>query len=178
MSERKFLLDLLVRRGAAQYGYELVTQLAHGLQSAALAEAAGEPPALIVAALLHDIGHLVEGANVGRIENGEDDRHEERSALALSTRFPPAVVEPVRQHVQAKRFLCYEDHAYFAALSDASKQSLAVQGGPMTLAEAETFRAHPHAAAAVRLRRYDDRAKDPRARTPAPAHFARYFDEV
>lgn len=172
------LLALLVKDGAAQYGYEPVTQLAHGLQAAKLAEDAGEPPALIAAALLHDIGHLVEGADVRLLELQEDDHHEDRSAQALATCFPPAVVEPVRWHVRAKRYLCFAEAGYYEQLSDASRQSLALQGGPMNAREAEEFLRLPYAGDAVRLRRYDDRAKNPAAKTPPPAHFVAYVAQV
>lgn len=131
-----------------------MTQSAHARQAAALAEAAGAPDELVVAALLHDIGWLTGGG---------DEDHAERGAQLLARWLPPAVSEPVRLHVEAKRWLCATDAAYHAHLSDASKRTLVRQGGPMAPAEAAAWIASPWAADAVRLRRWDDDAKDPDA---------------
>ncbi|AXQ28925.1 HD domain-containing protein [Solimonas sp. K1W22B-7] len=169
------LLDLLVARGGAQYGGEPVTQLAHALQTATLAEQAGEPAELIAAALLHDLGHFTDGADVERAGQGIDDRHERRALPLLMRWFGPGVVEPVRLHVEAKRYLCTVEPRYMDELSAASLGSLALQGGVFRPEEAEAFIRQPHAGAAVRLRRYDDLAKDPRRATPGPAHFLRYL---
>ena len=165
------LLELLVTRGAAQYGGEPVTQLAHALQTATLAERAGEPAELIAAALLHDLGHFTDGADVERAGQGIDDRHELRGLPILERWFGPAVSEPVRLHVEAKRYLCAVDQDYLDELSAASLTSLVLQGGVYTPDQAQAFIRQPHAEAAVRLRRYDDLAKDPRCATAAPAHF-------
>lgn len=170
------LLDLLVKRGAAQYGYEPVTQLAHALQSAYLAERAHEPPALIVAALMHDLGHLADGADVTEVEHGRDDHHELRALDLLGRWFDADVLEPIRLHVMAKRYLCAAEAGYYDGLSDASKASLAVQGGVFSEIEAELFLQKPYAHDAVRLRRYDERAKEPRAAPPPPAHFLQYLE--
>ena len=170
------LLDFLTQRGAGQYGYEPVTQLAHMLQTAYLAERAHESPALITAALLHDLGHLVDGAEVEKLEAGEDDHHELRALSLLRKRYSEAVVQPVRLHVQAKRYLCAVEPGYWDSLSAASQQSLEVQGGIFGETEAREFIALPYAPDAVRLRRYDDLAKDPQVQTPPPAHFLRYLE--
>lgn len=169
------LLQVLVERGHGQYGYERVSQLEHALQCAQLAEAAGEPPALIVAALFHDLGHLVDGADVTRLERGQDDRHELRAVQRLRRSFGAAVIGPIVRHVAAKRYLCATERGYLEALSDASRASLALQGGPMTPVEAQRFGQQAHAAEAIRLRRYDDAAKVPGRITPQPAHFSRYW---
>jgi phosphonate degradation associated HDIG domain protein len=152
------IIDLLSDRGGAEYGDERVTQLAHALQAAALAEAEAAEPPLIAAALLHDLGHLVANRR-----SGEDDRHEQIAAGILTRLFGPEVAEPVRLHVDAKRWLCATDPAYFATLSPASVRSLELQGGPFSAAEADAFGSHRHAEAAIRLRRWDDRAKRPNA---------------
>lgn len=165
------LLELLVSRGGGQYGYEPVSQLAHALQAASLAEAAGEGAPLVAAALLHDLGHLVDGSEVARLARGEDDHHELRALRLLKREFGAAVVEPVRLHVQAKRYLCALEPGYLAALSEASRASLAVQGGAMSADEAAAFIRLPQAETALRLRRYDDQAKDPSARSPEADHF-------
>ncbi|MEW6167792.1 MAG: HD domain-containing protein [Pseudomonadota bacterium] len=169
------LLQVLVERGQGQYGYERVSQLEHALQCAQLAEAAGEPPALIVAALFHDVGHLVDGADVTWLERGRDDRHELRAVQRLRRSFGAAVVGPIVRHVAAKRYLCATESGYLEALSEASRASLALQGGPMTPAEAQRFRRQAHAAEAIRLRRYDDAAKLPGRSTPPAEYFARYW---
>ncbi|KDP88788.1 MULTISPECIES: phosphonate degradation HD-domain oxygenase [Cupriavidus] len=140
--------------GTAFYGGEAITQTEHALQCAQLAEQAGDPESLIVASLLHDLGHLVMS------EDGTTDmRHQEVGADLLGVGFGPAVTEPVRLHVAAKRYLCAIDPGYQATLSPASLHSLALQGGPYDAAQAEAFVAHPHGPDAVRLRRYDDLAK-------------------
>jgi gamma-butyrobetaine dioxygenase len=134
----------------------------HMLQAGALAEAAGAQGTLVVAALLHDIGHLL----------GEDeDRHGEAGALWLSQWFGEAVTEPVRLHVAAKRYLCAVDAGCYGLLSAESVRTLSLQGGPMSAAETAAFAALPHARDAVAVRRWDDQAKDPAVTPPRFAHF-------
>jgi phosphonate degradation associated HDIG domain protein len=153
------IFEGFVLRGAAAYG-ERVSQLAHALQAAQQAEREGADEALVAAALLHDIGHLVAKAPVGT-----DDRHEQIAAGLLERLFGSEVAEPVRLHVDAKRYLCATESGYFRTLSPASVASLALQGGPFTAEGAATFAARPYADDAVRLRRWDERAKDPAAVT-------------
>ncbi len=176
------IAELFGSEGARDYLGEPVTIAAHLLQAGALAEAAGAPPTLVGAALLHDIGHLplppgpeLSGSPArltGRdLMAGTDNRHGAWGAAWLAAWFPAAVTEPVRLHVPAKRYLCAADPSYFGLLSEASVYTLSVQGGPMTAAEALEFEAHPYAADAIAVRRWDDRAKDPSAVTPGFAHF-------
>ncbi|MEM5433403.1 phosphonate degradation HD-domain oxygenase [Cupriavidus oxalaticus] len=157
---------LFASHGTEWYGGESISQTAHALQCAQLAEQAGEPDALVVAALLHDIGHLMLAESTTT-----DMRHQEAAADALAALFGEDVTEPVRLHVAAKRYLCAVDRAYFDTLSPASVQSLALQGGPYDAARAEAFAASAHADAAVRLRRYDDLAKVVDLATPPLAHY-------
>lgn len=159
MSEADVLIALFARHGAEGYFGEKVSQQEHALQSAALAEAEGATPALIVAALLHDVGHLIHTGGEDIAERGIDARHEAIGATYLARHFGPAVVEPVRLHVPAKRYLCALDQAYWRDLSPASKRSLELQGGIFSPDEAEEFAALPQAQDAVRLRRWDDQAK-------------------
>ena len=166
------IFELFRTRGDAAYVGEPVSQTEHALQAATFAEQDGADSALITAALLHDIGHLVHDLGEDCADHGIDSRHEELGARWLSTRFGPEVVEPIRLHVPAKRYLCATDAAYYAGLSPASQQSLALQGGPFSPAEVAAFRAGPHAEAAVRLRLWDDKAKIPNLPTPALDHFA------
>ncbi len=151
------VLALYEEWGAERYDEE-VTQLEHALQTAALAKAAGARDALVAAALLHDVGHVLELAG-GRFRSDADERHESRGAAYLAALFPPEVTAPIAMHVQAKRYLCAVDAGYAPALSAGSVASLARQGGPMDEAEIAAFERHPVADAAVVLRRWDDEAK-------------------
>ena len=169
---------------AHDYLGEPVTVAAHLLQAGAIAEADGAPPALVAAALLHDVGHL-RGADVAVAEvsgrelmAGSDNRHGARGAAWLARWFAPAVTEPVRLHVAAKRYLCAVEPSYFALLSQASVYTLAVQGGPMSTAEAREFEASQYAADAVRVRRWDDQAKDPAADVPGFGHYRPLLAEL
>ena len=161
------ILALLAERGDSEYGHEAVTQLEHGLQSAELAEQSGADDALVTAALLHDIGHMLHDLPDDAPDQGIDDRHEVTGGHWLESRFGPEVVEPVRLHVPAKRYLCARDQDYYAALSDPSKQSLELQGGPMDEEELREFEKNPHYERAVQLRRWDDEAKIPGKVTPS-----------
>ncbi len=163
--------DMLERRADAAYGLHDVTQREHALQAAWLAERDGQPDAMVAAALLHDIGHLVHDLGENPAAEGVDDRHEALGHALLARHFSPEVTEPVRLHVAAKRYLCAREPSYAARLSPDSVLSLALQGGPMDAAEAAAFEALPHQAAAVRLRRYDDAAKVAGLATPPVAHF-------
>jgi gamma-butyrobetaine dioxygenase len=164
------LLALFETRGTAQYGREAVSQTEHALQAARLAEAEDAPSALVAAALLHDVGHLL--AKVDMAAGDADDRHEEIGWGYLKSTFGPAVSEPVRLHVPAKRYLCAVEPEYFALLSPASVRSLELQGGRFAAAEAERFHGTGFAADAVRLRRWDDRAKTPGVATKSVSDYA------
>lgn len=155
------LFAWLSRAGAAHYD-ERVTQLQHALQTAdrARQEDAAEPD--IVAALLHDIGHVLVHEQQDTDDFlGRDLQHEEVGAQWLASCFPPEVVEPIRLHVLAKRWLCTIDETYWHGLSAASKLSFLVQGGKMRLEEMIAFRMHDHWQQAVALRKRDDLGKQP-----------------
>jgi phosphonate degradation associated HDIG domain protein len=162
---------LFALRGARDYVGEPVSQAEHALQCAALAEEAGEADAVVAAALLHDVGHLLESDALAALEAGDDQVHEDLARDFLAPHFPAEVIEPVRLHVAAKRYLCALDPSYREALSDASKRSLELQGGAMDEAEAAAFAASPHHVAAVTLRRFDDQAKVPGKAVPGFAHY-------
>lgn len=165
------IADLFASEGAADYLGEAVTQSAHMLLAAALAEQAGAAPALVAAALLHDVGHFT-GTVTGRdLMQGTDNRHSEQGAAWLAQWFGAAVTEPVRLHVDAKRYLCAVEPGYLDKLSPASVYTLGVQGGPMQAAELAEFEANPFAADACHVRRWDDEAKDPDASVPPFDHF-------
>jgi [1-hydroxy-2-(trimethylamino)ethyl]phosphonate dioxygenase len=150
---------LFARRGQDAYFGEPVSQLEHALQAAHLAEQAQAPPAQIVAALLHDIGHLLHGLEETVADDGLDAEHERVGNKWLHAYFPEEVCAPVRLHVNAKRYLCATDSSYLAQLSPASLQSLKLQGGPMTDSEVAEFEEEPYFRQAVQLRRWDDQAK-------------------
>lgn len=167
------IVRLLSDHGAKQYGREAVSQLEHALQCAHLAEAAGESDELIIASLLHDVGHMLMAQSAGAIEvnTDRDDLHQYTLLPFLRGQLPDAVLEPIRLHVDAKRYLCQAEAAYFSSLSDASVHSLALQGGAYTEAQALVFLQHPHAQEATRLRRYDDLAKVAGLRVPPLEHY-------
>jgi phosphonate degradation associated HDIG domain protein len=159
------LLEVMEERGSEWYGREPVTQLQHALQCAQHAYLAGESDRLIVAALLHDVGHLFEDEDL-QARPDQDFEHERRAAEGLAPMFGPAVTEPVRLHVPAKRYLCQARPGYWKGLSQASKDSLVLQGNMYSKQEAQAFILQPFAADAVKLRLWDDRSKNPRAMTP------------
>src|SRR5690349_900725 len=111
------LLNLMATQGGRQYGGEAVSQREHALQAAHLAEQEGAPAPLIVAALLHDIGHMLHREGDDAAARGIDDHHEALGGKQLRRVFGPGVSEPVRLHVDAKRYLCASDAGYFATLS-------------------------------------------------------------
>lgn len=154
---------MFAARGGDQYG-EHVTQLQHAVQTAAAAVAAGCDDEQVVAALLHDVGHLVHHDPGGAYESSVDDLHEDLGDRWLRSRgFPPVVLDPVRLHVASKRYLCTVDPAYLGVLSDASRKTLEMQGGLMSDEERAAFEAEPFRERAVQLRRFDDVGKDPGA---------------
>jgi phosphonate degradation associated HDIG domain protein len=171
MDTISMVASLLAEKGQRPYGLHDVSQLQHALQTALLAEQAGSGAALIAAALLHDIGHMVHELGENPAESGIDDRHEMFGHVFLEHRFIPDVTDPVRLHVAAKRYLCAVDPGYAACLSPDSVLSLKLQGGPMTPDEVMAFRAEPHAEAAIQLRRFDDMAKVKDLPTPPVEHF-------
>ena len=169
---------LLDERGEAAYFGEAVTQKEHALQCALLAEQDGAEDPLVIAALLHDVGHLLHGLPEDVADADIDARHETAGQEWLARFFGPEVTEPVRLHVIAKRYLCAIDPVYAATLSEASRQSLALQGGPLTGDGIVEFADLRHAQDAIRLRRWDDRAKTPGLMTPGLAHYASRLEEL
>lgn len=169
------IVNLYRTEGAARYGMEAVSQEQHALQCAHLAEQQGAGIALVAAALLHDLGHLL---GVPDSAASKDDLHEYRALPFLRGEYPEAVLQPVRLHVAAKRYLCATQTGYWAGLSPASKRSLELQGGPFNVDQVEQFLLEPHALDAVSLRMWDDQAKDPECVTPGWEHYRRVLDRV
>ena len=161
------LFNYMEERGQSFYD-EVVTQLEHALQCAALARQNDASPTLITSALLHDLGHFIlDEHNADTAFLAMDLNHEEIGAEYLAPFFPEIVTTPIRLHVPAKRYLCATDAAYHDGLSEASKKSLIVQGGVMSGEERETFEQIPHFRDALTLRRWDDLAKVKELKTAA-----------
>lgn len=162
---------LFARHGADQYSGEPVTQLEHALQTAHLAEQSDADDALVTACLLHDLGHLLNERGDTPSMRGIDDTHQYYALPFLRGLLPAAVLEPIKLHVDAKRYLCCLNSGYFGRLSDDSKRSLALQGGVFTEVQAATFMSQRGARDAVLLRQWDDLAKQDGLATPSLAHF-------
>jgi phosphonate degradation associated HDIG domain protein len=175
---------LFETKGDRMYAGEPVTQLQHALQSAELAERADAGDELVLAAFLHDLGHLINDQGETPTLRGVDDRHEYIALPFLRELYGDAVLQPIRLHVEAKRYLCARGDGnmsgveYWAALSPDSKRSLELQGGIFTSVEADAFIAQPHAASAVSLRLWDDLAKTANAQTPPLARYLELADRL
>lgn len=154
------IVSLYMDRSGLRYGSELVSQLEHALQTVQLARAEGAGPELCAAAFLHDVGHLVARRS-GEVGREMDDLHQFLALAFLRGAFGVAVLQPIKLHVEAKRYLCAAEPGYWERLSPSSKHSLELQGGAFTAGEAAAFLDQPYARDAVRLRRWDDRAKVP-----------------
>jgi phosphonate degradation associated HDIG domain protein len=157
--------------GHIAYSGEGVSQLEHALQTAQRAEESGAGDDLITAALLHDLGHLLNLQGATPTERGIDDRHQYFAIPFLRPVFPAAVVEAIRLHVDAKRALCALEPGYYEALSEDSKRSLTLQGGIFSSQETDAFLAKPFADNAMRVRRWDDAAKVAGEQTPPIGHY-------
>jgi predicted HD phosphohydrolase len=166
------VLALYDRHGGETYD-EAVTQSSHARQGAAATAAAGGTPEAVVAALLHDVGHLLAIAH-----GTPDHRHEIVGAAWLSSLFVDDVLGPIRLHVAAKRYLCATDPGYRRLLSAGSERSLVRQGGPLDADEVRRFEARAGWTAAVDLRLHDDRAKDLTAAPPPMAAFRDVLADV
>jgi gamma-butyrobetaine dioxygenase len=164
-------MEIFAARGGSAYFGEPVSQLEHALQAAYHAEREAAPGWLVVAALVHDIGHLLHDMPEHVADLGIDSRHEDLGHAWLAQYFGPEVTAPVGMHVDAKRYLCATDAEYLKLLSPASVESLALQGGPFGEEEAREFEERPFAREAVRLRRWDDLAKVPGMGVPRLEHY-------
>jgi [1-hydroxy-2-(trimethylamino)ethyl]phosphonate dioxygenase len=159
MSISDVIFQLFEKRGSEAYFGEAVSMLEHSLQAAHFARRAHAPDTLVVAALLHDIGHLIEDVPGDIADWHTDAKHEEKGAAWLARHFGPEVCNPVRLHVPAKRYLCATDARYVSHLSAASVVTLKLQGGPMNAAEIAAFEREAYFKEAVRVRRWDDSGK-------------------
>lgn len=173
-----FLADIFERRGGEEYLGEPVTMAEHMLQGAYLAEQQGESEEIIVAALLHDIGHFTSEFGTFSMDDTHDRYHEEAGARILERFFPSIVTDCVRLHVAAKRYICATDPRYFGQLSEASIHSLKLQGGPMSPEEVAEFEKHPNVREIVRVRYLDDAGKVAGMETPGFSHYAPMVQRV
>ena len=167
-----FLADIFERRGGEEYLGEPVTMAEHMLQSAHFAEQDGQSEEVVVAALLHDIGHFTSEFGMFSMDDVEDRYHEVSGASVLGEYFPPIVIDCIRFHVAAKRYLCATDPTYLDQLSEASVHSLNLQGGPMDETEIEEFEKNPNLRAIVQVRYYDDAGKQAGLKTKCFADYA------
>ena len=174
-----FLAGLFERGEAMSYGAGEVTMCSHMLQTADLAQQAGTTPELVVASLLHDIGHFGtdyaldsdDSRHTAMLSATQNRRHEDAGADLLEPLFGVDVAEPVRLHVLAKRYLCAIEPDYLNRLADTTLHTLGLQGGPMTPDEVKAFEGKPHAQAAAALRRWDDFATHKERRVPGFEHY-------
>lgn len=173
-----FLGDIFARRGGEEYLGESVTMAEHMLQGACLAEQRGADELTVAAALLHDIGHFTSEFGTFRMDDTVDRHHEDAGAAVLEPFFPAGVIEAIRGHVAAKRYLCATDPAYLAELSAASVHSLALQGGPMSPAEVAAFARTPNLETILLVRRLDDAGKVPGMPTPGFEHYAPLLQRI
>jgi len=153
------ILEIYAALGPDAYFGERVSMTEHALQTAHFAVQAGAAQALVLAALLHDVGHLLERLPADLGDWTADAHHETLGARWLAERFAHEISEPVRLHVTAKRYLCATDPGYFAKLSSASVHTLRLQGGPMPAAEVAQFERERYFREAVQVRRWDDEGK-------------------
>jgi len=174
----EFIADIFERRGAESYLGEPVTMSEHMLQGAWLAEQDGAPEELVAAALLHDIGHYTSEFGTYSPDDVEDKHHDEAGGEVLAPFFPPVIVECVRLHVSAKRYLCATDPTYFSKLSPASVHTLSLQGGPMSAEEVAEFRSNPFHDEAVRVRIWDEGGKVANMKTRAFRDYVPLLERV
>jgi [1-hydroxy-2-(trimethylamino)ethyl]phosphonate dioxygenase len=167
-----FLGSIFDRRGGEEYLGEPVTMGEHMLQGATIAEQNGQPEEIIVAALLHDIGHFTSEFGTFTMDDTEDRHHEDAGGEVLERFFPTVITDCVRYHVAAKRYLCATRPEYLSLLSEASVHSLNLQGGPMQPDEVAVFESNPNLEKIVAVRYLDDAGKHPQMETPDFWHFA------
>ena len=166
-----FLQDIFNRRGGEEYLGEPVTMAQHMLQGATIAKNNGESELIIVAALLHDIGHFTSEFGMFSMNDTEDKHHEDAGAQVLEAFFPTLITDCVRYHVAAKRYLCATRPEYLEVLSEASVHSLMLQGGPMNETEIADFEKNPNLDQIIAVRYLDDAGKSADMKTPTFSDF-------
>ena len=175
---RQTVSELFSEHGGDLYGGEAINQKTHGLQCAQLAQDEGAPPYLIISALLHDIGHFLHDEFEAAQARGEDRFHENLGADYLARWFGPEVTEPIRLHVDSKRYLCATRPDYYDRLSAASQHTLRIQGGAMNDEEVADFENNASYKDAIKVRLWDDGGKDPVMKTADLDYFLTYADKI
>ena len=170
--------DVFTRRGAESYLGEDITMAQHMLQAAQCAEKSGAEDSLIAAALLHDIGHFKNEIPETALAKGNNNFHEEAGANFLEDFFPLSVVEPIRQHVAAKRYLCAVKSDYLDLLSPASVHTLNLQGGPMNKEEVTEFEKNDYLEQCIQLRYWDEEGKDPEREHPPFSYYRALIESL
>ena len=171
------IFENMRRNAHMEYG-ERVTIVAHSLQTAVFAERDGADDLMIASAFLHDYGHFIHDLGEDIADKGIDAIHEELGAEALRDYFVPEVIEPMRLHVAAKRYLVATDVEYVKTVSPASMLSLQVQGGPFNEAEVREFEANPYYKRAIQLRLYDEAGKVPDMDVPAFEYYRPFLEKA
>jgi 2-amino-1-hydroxyethylphosphonate dioxygenase (glycine-forming) len=155
------IMSYYQQHGGEEYAGEKVTQLEHMVQAAQLAQEQGYDDEVVLAAFLHDIGHICEAGHGDNEMDGFGIKdHEEIGAKFLKQKgFSKKIMRLVESHVEAKRYLTLRYPEYYAQLSDASKKTLEYQGGRMTEEEADAFEQYPLFKLIIQMRRWDEEAK-------------------
>lgn len=174
----KIIQGIFRNQGQQDYLGENVTMAEHMMQAAHQAEQMGCDALTITGALLHDIGHFTSAFGTFSMADTKDRYHEDAGADVLKGRFPDEVIACVQHHVAAKRYLCATDAKYYGDLSDASKHSLRLQGGPMSPDEVTAFAQTPHLERILTVRRCDDGGKVAGGETPPLSHFIAIMESV
>jgi len=167
------IMEYYQQHGGEEYAGEKVSQLEHMAQAAQLAEEQGFDEEVILAAFLHDIGHICEDGHGDNEMDGFGIKdHEEIGAEFLSKKgFSKRLTRLVESHVEAKRYLTYKDPEYYEQLSAASKKTLEYQGGRMEKEEAEAFETYPLFSLIIQMRKWDEQAKIEHKSLPDLEHF-------
>ena len=175
-----FLFGLLEQQVNAAYIGEVISQLEHSVQAAQAAEKVTQDPAIILAALFHDIGHFVPGYQELECmeEYGVKDHDKIGADFLMKMGFPEKMCLLVASHVDAKRYLCYKKKNYWSRLSEASKKTLEFQGGKMTLQEAELFENDPLFEWYLKIRIWDEKAKESGISTERTTHYKKLCLEL
>lgn len=180
------LFEIFTRHGVRSYQEGGVSMSEHMLQTATAAEGASAPPNVVAAALLHDVGHFItdfakledDPKHASMLEATVDRRHENAGAALLQPYFPPDVVEPIRLHVQAKRYLSAVEKDYVKTLAPQALHTLGLQGGPMSPDDIAVFEENPYGQTAAMLRRWDDAAVAPGLKTPDFEHYRAVLEDL
>jgi len=162
------IMNFYQQHGGEEYAGEKLTQLEHMVQAAQLAEEQGYDDEVILAAFLHDVGHLCEpGHGDNEMDGFGIKDHEEIGAEFLKSKgFSKKIVRLVQSHVEAKRYLTLKNPSYYEQLSEASKKTLEYQGGRMEEDEASAFEQYPLFDLIIKMRKWDEQAKIEHKRIP------------